>query len=133
MELPRCCYRISLKALILDKNGRFLLCKEDNGLWDLPGGGLELGESIEDCLRRELTEETGFKVNKVDLKNIKVATYVDKKNTSVANIFIQTEVDVGGFTPSRECREYRYFSTDEAKRELVYQSVDELVKLLDEK
>jgi len=36
-QIPACFYRISIKALILDENGRFLLCREDNGKWDFPG------------------------------------------------------------------------------------------------
>lgn len=32
------------------------------GLWDLPGGGLGVGESLEECLVREVREETGFRI-----------------------------------------------------------------------
>lgn len=35
--VPNCFYRISVKALILNDEGKFLLTKEDNGLWELPG------------------------------------------------------------------------------------------------
>lgn len=37
-QIPDCFYRISIKALILDEFGKFLLCREDNGKWDFPGG-----------------------------------------------------------------------------------------------
>ena len=33
------------------------------GLWDLPGGHLALGESFENCLLREIKEETGLEVS----------------------------------------------------------------------
>lgn len=35
-------YRVSVKALILNETrDKFLLCKQGNGVWDLPGGGLD--------------------------------------------------------------------------------------------
>jgi 8-oxo-dGTP diphosphatase len=33
------------------------------GLWDIPGGHVEEGETLETALRREVIEETGFAVN----------------------------------------------------------------------
>lgn len=37
-------------------------CKRGAGLWALPGGHLEPNEQIEECIKRELLEETGVKV-----------------------------------------------------------------------
>ena len=58
--IPNCFYRISIKALILDEKKRFLLTKEDNGYWELPGGGLVFSENPRDCLAREIQEEMGL-------------------------------------------------------------------------
>ena len=39
-------YRLSVKALILnEERNKFLLTKKENGVWDLPGGGLDWGET----------------------------------------------------------------------------------------
>lgn len=53
----------STTSVVLDDHGRIALVhRKDNGLWALPGGGMELGESIEDCAVREVKEETGLDV-----------------------------------------------------------------------
>ncbi|MEI6835424.1 MAG: NUDIX domain-containing protein [Candidatus Falkowbacteria bacterium] len=33
--------------------------QENNGLWEMPGGGLDYGETPQDCLAREIKEEMG--------------------------------------------------------------------------
>ena len=52
---------------ILLEDGKILLVKhksigKDGTLWAPPGGGLHFGERAEDCLQREIEEETGLKV-----------------------------------------------------------------------
>jgi len=59
-NIPDCFYRISIKALVLDNQGRFLLCRESDNWWNLPGGGLEYGESPRETLKREIKEEMGL-------------------------------------------------------------------------
>jgi 8-oxo-dGTP diphosphatase len=51
-------FRISLKAVIFNTNGEVLVVREsDRDWWDLPGGGMDHGESVEQALARELNEE----------------------------------------------------------------------------
>lgn len=50
-------------SVIRDERGRILLQqRRDVGLWSVPGGGQELGESILDTARREVFEEMGLHV-----------------------------------------------------------------------
>lgn len=64
-KYPSDSYRVTIKAIILVQN-RLLLVKEDTDLWDLPGGGIEHGESLAEALRRELIEEIGIDVAQVN-------------------------------------------------------------------
>ncbi|KGX84151.1 NUDIX hydrolase [Pontibacillus marinus] len=51
-------------AIIQDKLGRLLLQKRgDNHQWGFPGGCIEIGESAEETVIREVKEETGFDIN----------------------------------------------------------------------
>lgn len=48
-------------VLVLNNKNQVLLQRRaDNGFWGYPGGSMELGESFEDCARREVLEETGL-------------------------------------------------------------------------
>jgi ADP-ribose pyrophosphatase YjhB (NUDIX family) len=55
-------FRLSLKSLIVNDDGSILVVKESGrDWWDLPGGGMEHGETIKDALTRELHEEVALK------------------------------------------------------------------------
>jgi 8-oxo-dGTP diphosphatase len=75
MTLPR--HSVSVTGVVVDDQDRVLVVqRRDNGRWELPGGVLELEESIHDGMKREVLEETGVHVEPVRLtgvyKNIKV-------------------------------------------------------------
>lgn len=51
---------------VLDPQNRVLLQRRsDNGLWNIPSGTMELGESLEQTARRELLEETGLEAGQL--------------------------------------------------------------------
>lgn len=52
-----------VRAVIVSKEGGILLqCRKDNNLWGLPGGAVELDETVFEALRREVAEETSLEV-----------------------------------------------------------------------
>lgn len=61
-DTPR--HSVSVAAAIFDDSGDnvLLIKRRDNGNWEPPGGVLELNETIEDGLRREVREETGVEI-----------------------------------------------------------------------
>jgi 8-oxo-dGTP diphosphatase len=69
--------RLAAYALVVDDRDRILLAlwnEGDEPRWTLPGGGVELHESVEEAVVRELREETGYDVRVGALRT--VDTYV---------------------------------------------------------
>ena len=57
---------VGVGAVVLDDDGRVLLVKRANeplkGEWSLPGGAVDVGETLENGIRREVREETGIEI-----------------------------------------------------------------------
>ncbi|MFD5026709.1 NUDIX domain-containing protein [Streptomyces sp. NPDC058373] len=65
---------VAASAVVTDNRGRILLQKRsDSGLWALPGGGMEMTDSLPGAAVREVKEETGLDVEVTGL----VGTYTD--------------------------------------------------------
>lgn len=75
--------RIGVYGIIRD-NDHILLCRlspeavSHQGMWTLPGGGLDFGEHPEQGLVREVMEETGFEVRPENLLGINSITRDDE-------------------------------------------------------
>ncbi|WP_031073557.1 NUDIX domain-containing protein [Streptomyces sp. NRRL WC-3742] len=68
---------VAASAVVTDTEGRILLQRRtDNGLYALPGGTMDLGESLPDTAVREVREETGLDVEITGL----VGTYTDPRH-----------------------------------------------------
>lgn len=123
-------YRVSIKAIAVDETGRFLLAKEDNGIWELLGGGLNHGEDPIKCLKRELKEETGLEVIEISAtpKYFVTAPKVGREGF-VANVIYEVKLKDLNFTPSDECIELRFFNVEEAKKEKLFPQVVKFIEV----
>jgi 8-oxo-dGTP pyrophosphatase MutT (NUDIX family) len=124
-QIPECFYRISIKALILNESrDKFLVVKEDNGRWELPGGGLDWNSNPQEDLQREIKEEMGLEIISM-AKNpsyflTDLSGLPDKPR---ANVLYEVKVNSLDFTPSDECVEIRFVSSDEARQLDLFENV----------
>jgi len=109
-----CFYRVSVKGIVIDDQGRILLAHESDGTWDMLGGGLDHGEDPTVCLKREIQEETGLTVTKVwPEPKYFITAHKLANNIYIANVIYQIELEDLEFTPSDECQELRFFNAQE--------------------
>jgi 8-oxo-dGTP diphosphatase len=77
-------HSVSVAAAVVDENGKLLAVRRrDNGHWEPPGGILELDETIQAGLVREVREETGLEVEPQALTGV----YKNMRRGIVALVF----------------------------------------------
>jgi mutator protein MutT len=110
---------VAAGAIILNEHGSVLLERRtDDHLWGIPGGGMELGESIEETARREVQEETGLVVGEMTLFGIFSGSdmYHEYPNgdqaSIVAVIYLTSDVTGELVVNADENLELVYFSAD---------------------
>ncbi len=80
-------YNISICARVKNAANKILLIKRAisqnyPGVWEMPGGGVESGETLDEALRRELREEAGL----IQLDAVKLLGYFEFENTETGKI-----------------------------------------------
>jgi 8-oxo-dGTP diphosphatase len=79
---------VGIGGVIVDR-GRTLLIRRGSeplrGEWSIPGGSLELGETLEEGVARELLEETGVQVRVLELIEVFDRIYLDDAATAGGN------------------------------------------------
>ncbi len=113
-------------VLINAANQVLLHRRSDNNAWALPGGRMEIGESIEQCAVREMFEETGIRTK---IKRL-VGVYSDPKNYCILRypngyavhyLIVVYEVEqIGGeLLISDESTDLRFFDVDAMPEEMM--------------
>jgi 8-oxo-dGTP diphosphatase len=127
----QCYYRISVKGIVVDDQGRILLAREGNGMWEMLGGGLDHDEDPMLCLKREIKEETGLVITYISPspKYFVTARRLGT-DTYMANIIYEIRLKDLNFTPSDECQELRFFSKEDMKQVKPFPNVEKLLEQL---
>lgn len=82
--------KIIVAAFIFNENGELFLMKQPNwnNLYTCPGGGLELGETIEQGVKREIKEETNMDIEDIELISIVEGLGLEKEYKKPENHLI---------------------------------------------
>jgi ADP-ribose pyrophosphatase YjhB (NUDIX family) len=106
-------------ALVTDDEGRILMQRRsDSGNWALPGGVMDIGETLEQCVVREVKEETGLDIAIIGLLGIytdpnHVIAYADGEVRQEFNITYLARVTGGTIAVSNESTEVRFIDPNE--------------------
>jgi 8-oxo-dGTP pyrophosphatase MutT (NUDIX family) len=112
--------RLGCSAVIFDttKNKILLTCRADNGLWCLPGDGIDPGESVVEACARELWEETGLRVQVGKLFGVysnphQLIEYNEGNRFQLVALIFEAEPICGELGISNETTAIGYFSFTE--------------------
>ena len=104
-------HSVSVAGIVVRDDGRVLVIRrDDNGHWEAPGGVLELDESFEAGVRREVLEETGLTVTVERLTGV-------YKNLTHGIVALVYRCRPAGGEPqtTEEAREIRWMTTEEVQ------------------
>jgi ADP-ribose pyrophosphatase YjhB (NUDIX family) len=100
-------FRVGVFGVILQDGKVLLGRRRDIDWWNLPGGGMELGETVDEALCREVLEETGLEVRVGRL----VGVYSKPQKQEVVLTFL-CEITGGTLRETEETVESRFFAPD---------------------
>lgn len=109
-------------AVIFDSPGEKVLLtrRTDNGLWCLPGGAMDPGESASECCAREVLEETGLVVTVGRLIGVystphRITEYADGNRKQALDLVFEAVRISGELSVSDETTKLGYFSPEQMK------------------
>jgi 8-oxo-dGTP diphosphatase len=119
-------------AAILMNKGRILLVKRKyeprKGMWSLPAGFMEFGETTEQTAIRESKEETNLDIKLTDLFG--VFPGFDDPRVHVVIIVYRGEIMSGQIKPSDDAEEVKFFSLDELPKDIAFTAHQKILELL---
>lgn len=112
---------VGVGALIFNEEGKILLAlrgskaKNEGGKWEIPGGGVEYGETLAQAIKREIMEEMGIEIEVVQMLHVADHILEDEGQHWVSPTFI---CQIVSGTPTvkepEKCDRVDWFSIEEA-------------------
>ncbi|MFO7890020.1 MAG: NUDIX domain-containing protein [bacterium] len=123
-------------AVIINPEGKVLICRARkwNNKFIIPGGHIEVGEKMEDALRREIGEETGLSIYDIKLISLKenIPSPEYHKNQHFIFIDFVCKTDSSKVILNEEAQEYRWIDLkDVDKYDLCSFTKELLIELRD--
>ena len=107
-------HSVSVAGVVVRDDGQVLVVqRRDNGHWEPPGGVLELAETFDEGVRREVVEETGVQVEVEQLTGV----YKNLARGIVALVF-RCHPAAGEATATDESRRVAWFTPDEVRQHM---------------
>jgi len=100
---------VSAAAIVINDQNEILLIKGPRRGWEMPGGQVEVGESLHSAAIREAKEEAG-----IDIEITRFCGVFQNVEESIVNTLFLAKPIGGQLTISNESLETKYFPVDEA-------------------
>ena len=123
-------------GIIYDEEKKMILLEQrsDNGMWCVPGGCLELGESLEEGLFREVKEETNLDIINPQFFDVKANIHMIYPNQDEVYytdiVYIITEYS-GELKPDKESTRLEWVEVDELPDNILPTQIDYLIKFVE--
>jgi 8-oxo-dGTP diphosphatase len=131
-QIDDCLYRISIKAVIIQNRKLLLVHERDDEWWSVPGGGIDYGETVEQAIRRELSEELGVDPQDVhyDASSLFLQIGAVVNGVPRANLFYRVHVPVEAIKLTEHVIEHKWCSATEIAELYTSPSTGDVIKEL---
>ena len=121
-------HSLSAGAVVLNDEGKILLIRGPHRGWEFPGGVIEIGETIQDGVIREVKEETG-----IDIEVTKFCGIYHNLNSSVCATCWLGKAIGGELQTCSESLEVGFYTVEEALERITWSNFKErIIKILSE-